>query len=115
MAAFLDYDPLRGMAEYEDRTQEGALQIHYRQDVEGALDLARAERNDGLTDSGIKNDLWLYARIPPVVILKLKYEYGVDIFKRDHLKRAFDIINQDFPYLKCTEKHHDLKGKGYGL
>lgn len=115
MAQFLDYDPLRGMAEYEDKTQEGAMQIHYRQDVETLLNANKADRDAGATDSGIKRDMWLYARIPPVVILKLKFEYGVDIFKKDHLKRAFDIINRDFPYLKCTEKHHDLKGKGYGL
>lgn len=113
MSTFLDYDPARGMTEYMDSTYgDNRLQIHYQQDVESVLELNKVERNDGLTDYGIKNDLWLYARIPPVVILKMKYEYGVDIFKKDHLKKAFELINREFPYLKCTEKHHDLRGKG---
>lgn len=113
MATFLDYDPIRGVEEWEDKTYgDNRLQIHYRQDVEPVIELAKAERINGLADKPkMKNDaIHLYARIPPVVILKLKYEYGVDIFNKDHLKRAFDLINQDFPMLKTTEKHHDLKG-----
>lgn len=114
MAAFLDYDPLRGMAEYQDSTYgDNRLQIHYRQDVESVLELNKQERNGGLTDYGIKNDLWLYARIPPVMILKLKYEYGLDVNNKNHLGRIFYLINTEFPYLKCTEKHHDLRGKGF--
>lgn len=109
MAKFLDYDPIRGLAQYEDRTQGGNMQLHYRQDVEPVLDLAKYERNHGVTTKAMKKaDVALYARIPPVVILKLKYEYGIDIFKRDHTKRAVEIINRDFPYLKCTDKTHNL-------
>jgi hypothetical protein len=73
------------------------------------LELTALERNGGLTDYGIKQDIWLYARIPPVVILELKYKYGVDIFKRDHLKRALTLINTEYPHLKCTEKTHTIK------
>lgn len=86
------------------------MQLHYRQDVEPILDLAKYERTHGLADkAGKKQDVYLYARIPPVVILKLKYEYGVDIWKRDHMKRAMEIINRDFPALKCTDKKHFLR------
>jgi len=110
MPTFLDYDPLRGLEQWQDSTYgDNRLQIHYRQDVEPVLELAKTERINGLTDKGIKNDMWLYARIPPVVILKLKYEYGVDIFKKDHMKKAFEIINRDFPYLKTTKKRHTVK------
>lgn len=107
MAKFVDYDPDRGVLTQEDM-YEGHLQVNYQQDVEPVLELAKKERINGLTDHGIKNDLWLYARIPPVVILKLKFEYGIDIFKRDHLKKAIAVINRDFPYLKTTEKTHTL-------
>lgn len=72
------------------------------------MELAKTERIHGLTDGGIKKDLWLYARIPPVVILELKHKYGVDIFKRDHMKRALQLINSDYPHLKTTEKRHTL-------
>jgi hypothetical protein len=107
MARFVDYDPDRGVATYEDN-YEGHIQLHYRQDVEPILETAKAERINGLTDHGIKNDLWLYARIPPVVILEMKFKHGVDVFKKDHLKKAFQLINSEYPYLKCTEKRHTL-------
>ena len=109
MAKFLEYDALRGVAQYEDRTQGGNLQLHYRQDVEPILDLARIERNEGLGDNATKKqDMQLYARIPPVVILELKYKYGVDIFNHNHAKRAVYLINTEYPYLKTTNKHHEL-------
>lgn len=90
----------------------GHLQIHYRQDVEPVLELAAYERNNGLADKHGKDsgqDVYLYARIPPVIILELKHKYGVDIFKRDHLKRAFELIEREYPRFKCTEKQHFLK------
>ncbi len=115
MAQFLDFDPIRGVEQWQDSTYgDNRLQVHYRQDVEPLLDLAKEERNNGLTDQGIRDELWLYARIPPVVILKMKYEHGIDIFNKNHLKRAFELINTEYPYLKTTEKHHDLRGKGFG-
>jgi hypothetical protein len=115
LAKFLDWDPLRGVQQLEDTdgvAGTGRLQIHYRQDVEPVLELAKYERINGIADKvgkQSKQDIYLYARIPPVIILKLKYEYGVDIFKRDHMKRAMEIINRDFPALKCTDKNHFLK------
>lgn len=109
MARFLDFDPTRGLYQYEDRTQGGNMQLHYRQDVEPVLDLAKAERDSGLADkAGKKQELYLYARIPPVIQLKLKYEYGLDINNRNHLKRVFEVINRDFPMLKTTDKTHRL-------
>lgn len=107
MAKFVDYDADRGLATYED-SYDGHIQLHYRQDVEPVLEQAKTERINGLTDDGIKNDLWLYARIPPVVILEMRFKHGVDIFKRDHMKRAFELINREYPFLKCTEKRHTL-------
>jgi hypothetical protein len=106
MAEFVDKNPagVETWVAHED----DKLSIHYRQDVEPVLDYARILRNDGLTDSGIKRDFWLYAVIPPVVILELRHKYGLDIFKRDHYKRAIDVINSDYPYLKTTEKVHRI-------
>lgn len=107
MSKFVDYDADRGLATYED-SYDGHIQLHYRQDVEQVLEVAKAERINGLTDHGIKEDLWLYARIPPVIILEMRFKHGVDIFKRDHMKRAFELINREYPYLKTTEKRHTL-------
>ncbi len=108
MSKFVDYDPERGVATYEDMN-DGKLQIHYRQDVEPVLEVAKTERINGLTDKGIKNDMWLYARIPPVVIYEMRFKHGVDIFNKNHMAKAVDLINREYPNLKCTEKHHGIK------
>lgn len=110
MAKFVEVNPDTGVETWEDTTiGDNRQQFHYRQDVEPLLEIAKAERINGLTDKGIKKDLWLYARVPPVVILEIKHKYGVDCFKRDHLKRFFDIINREYPHLKTTEKNHRLR------
>lgn len=106
MAKFVEIDD-RGMETYED-DYDGRLQVHYRQDVEPILERNKMLRNDGLTDGGIKRDMWLYASIPPVVIYKLLYEYGINIFNRNDTKRALEVINRDFPYLKTTNKTHTI-------
>jgi hypothetical protein len=108
MAKFVDINDSNGVATYED-SYDGHIQLHYRQDIEPILETAKEERINGLTDHGIKNDMWLYARIPPVVILELRFKYGVDIFKRDHMKKAMYLINTEYPHLKTTEKTHTLR------
>ncbi len=116
MSKFVDFDPMRGLEtrlSYHAHGDSGEQQIHYSQDVEPLMDLTRIERTDGLADKQGKKHKWgeeifLYARIPPVIIMEMKNKWGVDIFKRDHLKRAFEIINQHYPALKTTEKTHNL-------
>lgn len=111
MAHFLDYDPLRGVTQLYDFDEQSCKEhIHYTQDVEPILDLTKIERNEGLSDARWrKKGMALYARIPPVIILKLKYEHGVDIFKRDHLAKAFQLINSEYPHLKTTNMTHTVK------
>jgi hypothetical protein len=97
----------KGMETWED-DYEGRLQVHYRQDVEPILERNKMLRDHGITDSGIKRDMWLYASIPPVVILKLRFEYGLDVFDRNDIKRVVEVINRDFPHLKTTNKTHTI-------
>jgi hypothetical protein len=108
MSKFVDFDADRGVETWEDMN-DGHLQLHYKQDCSPVLDYTKALRNDGLTDHGIKNDLWHYAQIPPVIILEMKFKHGVDCFKKDHMKRVFELINREYPYLKTTEKNHWLR------
>lgn len=111
MAAFVDYDPLRGVETWADADESNRLQVHYRQDVEPLLDVTRAERNDGLSDKRWrKTGMALYARIPPVIIMELKNKYGIDIFQKDHLSRAMTLINTEYPHLKCTDMIHTVRG-----
>ncbi len=108
MPAFIDKSP-GGMETWVDQNEDSETRVHYRQDVEPTLNFAKALRNDGLTDAGMKRDLWLYASIPPVVIMKLRLEYGVDVFNKNHQKRLFELLNTEFRYLKTTEKMHTVK------
>jgi hypothetical protein len=116
VSKFVDFDNLRGLEtriSHHAHGDSGELQIHYRQDVEPVLDLANIERNDDLADRQAKTHKWgeeihLYARIPPVIIMELKNKYGCDIFKRDHLKKAFELINLHYPKFKTTDKTHTL-------
>jgi hypothetical protein len=116
MSKFVDFDPLRGIETLMSHSVD-ELAIHYRQDVEPVLDLAAIERSTGVSDKMAKKAKWgeeihLYARIPPVIILELKHKHGVDIFKKDHLKRAFELINTEYPAFKTTEKHHSMGKDG---
>jgi hypothetical protein len=114
VAQLLDWDPLRGLQQLEDTDGVGGtgrLQIHYRQDVEPVLDLAKYERVNGIADrvgKQSKQDIYLYARIPPVLILKLKYEHGLDVFSKDkdQLRKAMKVIDELYPAVKCTDKVH---------
>jgi hypothetical protein len=107
VAKFVDIDKDTGVETYMDY-DEGKVQYHYRQDVSNLLDYTQRSRNDGLTDHGIKSDLWHYAQIPPVIILEMKFKHGVDVFKKDHLKKVFELINREYPKLKMTNKNHTL-------
>ena len=109
MPAFIDKDPVTGVTLEVDENEDDDIRHHFSQDVEPFLEHNKKLRNDNVTDIGIKNDLWLYASIPPVVILKLKYEYGIDVFDKNHQKRLFEILNRDFTYLKTTNLQHSLK------
>ena len=109
MAKFVDYDPARGMATYEDM-YDGKLQVHYREDVEPLIELAKHERINGLADTTArkKEDMRLYARIPAVVIMELRFKHGIDIFDKNDFKKAVEMFNREYPYLKCTDMHHTV-------
>ncbi len=105
MAAFVEISPT-GVETWVDGDEANRLQVHYRQDVEPILDYAKLIRDDGdFSAKGIKNDFWLYAVIPPVVILQLRHK-GIDLYRDP--KRALREINENYPHLKCTTKRHTL-------
>ncbi len=112
MSKFVDFDPMRGI-ETRLSYHTGEQQVHHYQDVEPIMDLADIERSQGLSDQAAKKHKWgeevhLYARIPPVIIMEMKNKWGVDIFKRNHLKKAFELLNREYPKFKTTEKTHNL-------
>ncbi len=76
-------------------------------DLEPILDYAKALRSaTEYSKRGIKKGWWHYLTIPNIVIAKLRFEYGLDVWNKNHQKRIFEVINRDFPYLKTTDGKH---------
>lgn len=103
MSEFMEYDPLSGIR--TDTTwdeNEQKMTLIRSADVEPVLDYAKSMANDlGKNSPGIKNGWWLYAKIPPIVIVQMRAK-GIDVFNRDHQDRLFAELNSHYPNLKCT-------------
>ena len=107
MAEFFDYDPLTGITYEFDTDDDLNVTLYAKQDLQPVLDWTSRMRNLGAVDKGIKEDWWRYAVIPPVVMLEMINE-GIDF--RDSAA-VYRKINQDYPYLKLTDKHHEVRGQ----
>jgi hypothetical protein len=109
MPEFFDYDPLTGVRtdfDYDEIT--GDVTLHHSQDVSALLDYNKALANSGATDKGIKESWWLYAKIPPIFILKMRSK-GINIEDGRHIDRMIAEINTNYPYLKTTQKNEGKK------
>jgi hypothetical protein len=109
MAEFFEYDPHSGIRtdmEYDEST--GNVTFHRTQNVEALLDYNKALARDGLTDKGIKESWWLYAKIPPIFMLQMRAK-GINVEDGRHIDRVLQEINTNFPYLKCTQKNEGKK------
>lgn len=79
--------------------------VHQYEDVEPLIEQNKRAAQLGLTDSGIKKGLFLYARIPMTVVMELKKK-GLDVFDKNvSARRLEQEINQNYPYLKVTSKN----------
>lgn len=104
MSQLLEFDPVTGISRYFDYDEmTGTITLESRQDVTPLLEYTKALRKDGMTDKGIKEDWWLYAKIPPLVEVQLRKK-GIDINDPGSTKRIIQEINEHYPALKCTEK-----------
>jgi hypothetical protein len=105
---FFDYDPLTGIRtdmEYDEST--GIATLVHTQDLSSFADKQKALQNSGATDSGIKEGMWHYASIPPIVQLELRKK-GLDIYSRDKtmLNRILREIDENYAFCKTTTKTH---------
>lgn len=111
MPEFFEYDPLTGIrTDFEYDEQTGDVKLHRSADSQALLDYNARLRNDGLTDKGIKESWWLYAKIPPIVMLKLRNQ-GINVEDGKHIDRVVQEINTHYPLLKTTQKHMGGKTK----
>lgn len=109
--SFLSYDPVTGVRhdfDYDEVT--GNAYITYSQDVQAVLDRNQRLRAEGTADKGIKAGWWQYASIPLTVVMEMKSR-GIDLFKAKDVERVFQEIDERYPYLKLTDKHHGRKRK----
>lgn len=80
------------------------LVIHIKQDVQPVLDYAKAQRNSGANDKA--GDFAKYAVIPAHVEVALRQK-GINIYNGAQTKELLREINQNYPYLKVTNLHHE--------
>lgn len=106
--AFLHYDPVLGLRyDFEMDENTGIVTMNASQDVNPLLDRQNDIRNSGRSDAGIKNGMWHYASIPPVVQIEMRKK-GIDIYSSDKamINRMLQEIDRNYPYLKTTNKTH---------
>jgi hypothetical protein len=109
MSEFFDFDPLTGLRyDFDYNEETGDAIIHTTQDVSALLDYNAALRNAGATDKGIKESWWLYAKIPPIFMLKMRAK-GINVEDGRHIDRVLAEINTNYPLLKTTQKNEGKK------
>ena len=100
------------MTEENIAHEDGSVTVHKMQDVEGLIDRNKELANSGATNIGIRKGFWHYASIPLAVQYEMLIKHGVNVQNKNHYPRLFALINEHYPYLKTTTKHHSLRGGG---
>lgn len=109
MPSFFDYDPMTGVqTDFDYDEESGNVILQRSQDVQPLLDYNKRLANDGLTDKGIKDSWWLYAKIPAIFQLKMRAK-GINVMDGRHFDRVIAEINTNYPYLKTTQKNEGKK------
>lgn len=107
----LDYDPYSGLTTYHSYdAHTGKNTLSYEQDTQHILDAAHVIANDAEhTRRGMKDSMLHYAHLPDIVLLKMKFEDGVDPFNPNNGKAVFDLVNSKYQRLKTTHIVHRAK------
>lgn len=106
MPVLFDQDPLTGVSQFFSYDEANdRVTIETRQDVSGMLDQLARKRNDPDNwRKGVKESWAHFCTIPAVVEMELKAK-GIDIFDPTATKKIMAEINQNYPYLKATDKN----------
>lgn len=112
MSDFFEFDPVTGIkTDFKWNESDQQYTLIRRADCEPVLDWTKAVSNEaGVNREGIRAGWWLYAKLPPIVILQMRAK-GIDVYNRDHQQRMYEEINAHYPYLKCTTGREFGKGK----
>lgn len=109
----LSTDPVTGLMTWHSYdSQTDTTIISYSADSKPILERNKAQANNtDFSKHGIKQEFWKYAEIPVEVQLDWLINKGVDVYNKDHTKKAFQLVNDpDYKYLKTTSGYHRPKG-----
>lgn len=111
MKRVLDHNPQTGLTEiFHHNEATDTTTIEVVQDVSLAMDMAQALRNhDSYSKEGIKQDWWHLAHIPDSIILKMKFEDGVDVYDRNDWPAVGRLLNDKYSKFKTTSGKHKFK------
>ena len=103
MAELFEVDPISGIrTETSWNESTGEMTLIRTADVEPVVNWTKAVANEvGMNRTDIKKGWWLYAKLPPIVILQMRAK-GINAFDPNDSGRVFAEINAHYPSLKCT-------------
>ncbi len=103
MSEFFEYDPMTGIrtdSSWDEMTQQ--MTLTRTADVEPVLDYTKFVAGEvGKNSKDIKRGWWLYAKLPPIVMLQMRAK-GTDVFDQNDSGRMIAEINANYPLLKTT-------------
>lgn len=115
MSEFFEYDPITGIRTdtvWDEMKQE--MTLVRTADVQPVLDFTKEMAADSyVSQEGIKDGWWLYAKLPPIVILQMRAK-GINVFDKNDEKRMFEELNTHYRHLKCTTGNHGGKTRIVG-
>lgn len=103
MSDFFEIDPHTGIkTDFKWNENDQQYTLLRTADVEPVLDFTKAVSNEvGLNREDIKRGWWLYAKLPPIVILQMRAK-GINVYDKNDSARMFAELNSNYPHLKCT-------------
>ncbi len=101
---FISYDPATGLL-VTTANEDGKVYFGYDQDVSASLDMAAEIRNSRDSwHSRTEEDIHHVAFVPDSVILKMRYEDGVDFYDKDQQASVLKLLQTKYPACKTTHK-----------
>jgi hypothetical protein len=112
MSDFFEIDPFSGIrTDFKWNENDQEYTLLRSADVEPVLDFSKEMAADrSVSQKGIKQGFWLYAKLPPIVILQMRAK-GINVFDQNDEAKMFAEINEHYPYLKLTQGNHGGKEK----
>ncbi len=100
---FLSYDPTKDLL-ISTVEEDGVNRVIYEQDVTPYLDEAARWRNELHADHDRKEDMRHVAFVPDTVILRMKFEDGVNFYDKSQYKQVLKLLQNKYPACKTTNK-----------